>query len=169
MILPTSKESKMTLSPPVGIADPAPADASFDPASLPAGPGPSDTEAEVRDRLDALRAAVVGGEPQALDVLLDVSFIGVGFAGQVVDKALYVGIHAKAGGGEGQFGEFIVEDVVVLTRSSLAYVHGVQRVSARIRLRSRFVQVWTRTGPDWLLVFHQETPIVDPASVASNY
>ncbi len=144
------------------------ADASFDPSRLPPDGG-MDERSAILERFDALRAAIVDGRQEALASLLAPGFVGIGFAGQVVDKDRYVAIHAKPAEGEGSFAAFDVEDVRTHIFGDAAYLHGIQSVEARIRLRSRFIQIWLRGADGWLLDFHQETPIVDPASVANNY
>jgi ketosteroid isomerase-like protein len=146
------------------------ADASFDPAFLRGTvTNARSPDADVAKQLDALREAVISADSALLNRLVSDDFVGIGFAGQFVDKANYVAVHTITHQSEGSFSEFGIEHVVVETRGDVSTVHGIQSVTARIRLRSRFVQVWTRRGTAWQLSFHQETPIVDPSSVKSNY
>ncbi len=121
-----------------------------------------DFEARVVGALDQLVKAVLEGRADALDEMVTADFLGIGFAGQQVDKRAYVDVHVP-GGVEGRFTRFDIDERTVQPLGTdLALVRGTQSVTARFELRSRFVQFWKTENDRWRLAYHQETAIVDP-------
>ena len=95
----------------------------------------------------------------ALSQLIAPSFKGIGFAGQVVDKAAYIKVHTNP---DDPFKTMDLTIEGINASQNLILVHGRQHVVAGFNLTSQFVVGIARVKAAWQFVYYQETAIVDP-------
>ena len=86
-------------------------------------------------------------------------FIGIGFAGQHVGKDIYLKVHTNPAD---PFVKYEVTHESVEIQNDFAYIRGVQDVTAALHLKSYYIGIYKKLSGQWLLLYWQETGIVNP-------